>query len=49
MKDGTVLDDISGVVVSAEQFPMIYELLDRMTGDNEIEKLGSNGNSGVLN
>lgn len=44
LKDGTVLDDISGIVIKKEQFPAVYEILDRLNGDSyekEISKVKS--------
>ena len=41
LKDGTVLDDISGVVITREQFPEVYKILGKYKGENENEKLES--------
>lgn len=42
LKDGTVLDDISGLVITREQFPEVYDIMDRVfTKGNEVEKLES--------
>lgn len=40
LKDGTVVDDISGVVITKEQFPKVYEILQKIgeryeKGDSE--------------
>lgn len=40
LKDGTVLDDISGIVIKREQFPVVYEILDKLSGDS-YEKMKS--------
>lgn len=42
LKDGTVLDDISGIVIKKEQFPAVYEILDRLNGGDSYEKEISN-------
>ncbi len=41
LKDGTVLDDISGHVITREQFPEVYDIMDRFFKGNEVEKLES--------
>lgn len=41
LKDGTVLDDISGIVITREQFPEVYKILGKYKGENENEKLES--------
>lgn len=42
LKDGTVLDDISGHVITREQFPEVYDIMDRVFAKgNENEKLES--------
>lgn len=43
LKDGTVLDDISGVVITREQFPEVYKILGKYKGNDEDEKLESKG------
>lgn len=35
LKDGTVLDDITGHVVRKEDVPQVYELIDRMNTERQ--------------
>ena len=40
LKDGTVLDDISGHIVKVEDVKQVYEILGRVSGGNSYEKDG---------
>ena len=33
LKDGTVVDDIRGIVITQEQFPEVYEIINRIMGE----------------
>ena len=37
LKDGTVLDDITGHVVKKEDVPMAYELMEKMNAERSNE------------
>ena len=37
LKDGTVLDDITGHVVKKEDAPSVYALIDQMNGERRKE------------
>lgn len=38
LKDGTEVDDISGLVINPEQFPRVYEILKKINGENEVDE-----------
>ena len=42
LKDGTQVESVAGIVIKQEDFPGVYELIDRMNERLEKEKRGGN-------
>jgi len=38
LKDGTEVNDISGLVINPKEFPRVYEILKKINGENEVDE-----------